>query len=36
MKLFYALSSPFVRKCLVAAQELGLRDSMRTTSPVVQ
>ena len=26
MKLFYALSSPFVRKCLVAAQEIGLRD----------
>ena len=26
MKLFYAAASPFVRKCLVAAIELGLRD----------
>lgn len=25
VKLFYAATSPFVRKCLVAAQELGLR-----------
>lgn len=26
MKLFYAAASPFVRKCLVAAIELGIRD----------
>ena len=26
MKLFFAAASPFVRKCLVAAIELGLRD----------
>ena len=26
LKLFYAAASPFVRKCLVAAIELGLRD----------
>jgi len=26
MKLFYAAPSPFVRKCLVAAHELGLRE----------
>jgi glutathione S-transferase len=26
LKLFYAAASPFVRKCLVAATELGLRD----------
>jgi glutathione S-transferase len=26
MKIFYAAASPFVRKCLVAAHELGLRD----------
>jgi glutathione S-transferase len=26
MKLFYAITSPFVRKCLVSAHELGLRD----------
>jgi glutathione S-transferase len=26
MKLYYAATSPFVRKCLVSAQELGLRD----------
>jgi glutathione S-transferase len=26
MKIYYAAASPFVRKCLVAAAELGLRD----------
>ena len=26
MKLYYSATSPFVRKCLVAAHELGLRD----------
>ena len=26
MKLFYAATSPFVRKCLVSAHELGLRE----------
>lgn len=26
MKIFYSATSPFVRKCLVAAHELGLRD----------
>ena len=26
MKIFYSATSPYVRKCLVAAQELGLRD----------
>ena len=26
MKIFFASASPFVRKCLVAAQELGLRE----------
>src|SRR5579859_4988037 len=26
MKLYYSATSPFVRKCLVAAQELGLRE----------
>jgi len=26
MKLFYAAASPFVRKCLVSAHELGLRE----------
>jgi hypothetical protein len=26
MKLFYSATSPFVRKCLVTAQELGLRE----------
>ncbi len=26
MKLFYAVTSPFVRKCLVSAHELGLRN----------
>ena len=28
MKLFYSATSPFVRKCLVAAHELGLRDQI--------
>ena len=28
MKLFYAATSPFVRKCLVTAHELGLRDRL--------
>jgi len=26
MKLYYSTTSPFVRKCLVAAHELGLAD----------
>jgi glutathione S-transferase len=38
MKLFYASASPFVRKCMVAAIELGLEDRLETvtvaTSPV--
>jgi glutathione S-transferase len=28
MKLYYSATSPFVRKCLVTAQELGLRESI--------
>lgn len=28
MKIFYAAASPFVRKCLVAAHELGLRERL--------
>jgi glutathione S-transferase len=28
MRLFYSPTSPFVRKCLVAAQELGLRENI--------
>lgn len=28
MKLFYSATSPFVRKCLVSAQELGLRERL--------
>jgi glutathione S-transferase len=28
MKLFYSITSPFVRKCLVCAHELGLRDRL--------
>jgi glutathione S-transferase len=28
MKLFYSPTSPYVRKCLVAAQELGLREKI--------
>jgi glutathione S-transferase len=28
MKIFYSAASPFVRKCLVAAHELGLRDRL--------
>lgn len=28
MKLFYAATSPFVRKCLVCAHELGLRERL--------
>jgi glutathione S-transferase len=28
MKLFYSATSPFVRKCLVSAQELGLRSKI--------
>jgi glutathione S-transferase len=28
MKIFYAATSPFVRKCLVAAHELGLRERL--------
>jgi glutathione S-transferase len=29
MKLFYAAASPFVRKCLVSAHELGLRERLQ-------
>jgi len=32
LKLFYAPASPFVRKCLVAAAELGLRDRIELVS----
>ena len=32
MKLFHAAASPFVRKCLVAADELGLRDRIELVS----
>ncbi len=28
MKLYYSASSPFVRKCLVSAHELGLRERL--------
>jgi glutathione S-transferase len=28
MKLFFAAASPFVRKCLVSAHELGLRERL--------
>ncbi len=28
MKLFYSDTSPFVRKCLVSAHELGLRERL--------
>lgn len=34
MKLYYALPSPFARKCLVCAHELGLRDRIELV-PVV-
>lgn len=38
MKIFHAPASPFVRKCLVAADELGLRDRIEivpaNTSPI--
>jgi glutathione S-transferase len=38
MKIYHAPASPFVRKCLVAADELGLRDRIEivaaNTSPV--
>ncbi len=38
MKIFYAPASPFVRKCLVVADEVGLRDRIEivatNTSPV--
>ncbi len=30
MKLYYSATSPFVRKVLVLAHEIGLRDSLRT------
>jgi len=30
MKLYYSAASPFVRKCLVVAHELGLRDRIET------
>jgi glutathione S-transferase len=29
MKIFYSPTSPFVRKCLVAAHELGLRERLQ-------
>src|ERR1035438_3868243 len=32
MKLFYAATSPFVRKCLVSAHELGLRERLELVS----
>jgi glutathione S-transferase len=32
MKLYYSGASPFVRKVLVLAQEVGLRDAIRTVS----
>lgn len=32
MKIYYAAASPFVRKCLVAASELGLRDRIELVS----
>jgi len=31
MKLYYAATSPFVRKCLVSAHELGLREHIELT-----
>lgn len=40
MKIFYSPASPFVRKCLVAATELGLRDRIElvpcSVSPVTR
>jgi glutathione S-transferase len=32
LKIYYAAASPFVRKCLVAATELGLRDKIELAS----
>ena len=32
MKIYHAAASPFVRKCLVAATELGLRDKIELVS----
>ena len=32
MKIYYAAASPFVRKCLVVAAELGLRDKIELVS----
>ena len=32
MKIYHATASPFVRKCLVAATELGLRDKIELVS----
>ena len=34
MKLFYSATSPFVRKCLVSAHELGLRDRLELVPAV--
>lgn len=34
MKLFFAAPSPFVRKCLVTAHELGLRERLELVSAV--
>ena len=33
MKLFYSAASPYVRKCLVAARELGLHDASSSSPP---
>ncbi len=35
MKIFYAAASPFVRKCLVCAQELGLFDRLELVPAAV-
>lgn len=35
MKLFYAAASPFVRKCLVSAHELGLQDRLELVPAAV-
>jgi glutathione S-transferase len=34
MKLYYSASSPFVRKCLVSAHELGLRERLELVPAV--
>jgi glutathione S-transferase len=35
MKLFYSVTSPFVRKCLVTAHELGLRERLELVPAAV-